>query len=375
MKSKDSVNVGSKRFILIGGFLGAGKTTLIGKFGHWLNSKNLRAALVTNDQGQGLIDTDSARNTGAEVEEITGGCFCCRLNELVGAINRLDAEVRPDIIIAEPVGSCMDLMATVVLPLETVYQLPFILSPLSVVLDARRALAALGGTRQKRDFHRDVSYVFRKQLEEAEWLVINKIDLLLLQELRDLLDRIGKEYPEKRVFTVSAKTGKGLENWFEALTAHNANPMDLMEVDYERYAVGEAMLGWVNSEANCKPLDKGIDWGIWLKKLGDQIASQLEDSRAEIGHFKMSIEAEGRRWRYHLVMSGEESMLIEEASPEHGEIRFLINLRAEGNAEKLESIADEAIRCQDSVEVVFRHRAAFQPDEPRPTHRVTQLLG
>jgi len=64
------------------------------------------------------MDTDSAylalgsgkRLTERGVEEITGGCFCCRLDELVAAIGRLDAGARPDVIVAEPVGSCTDLV-------------------------------------------------------------------------------------------------------------------------------------------------------------------------------------------------------------------------------------------------------------------------
>jgi len=66
----------ARRFILIGGFLGAGKTTLIGQFSRYLKDRGLKVGLVTNDQGEGLMDTDSASNSGAQgVEEITGGCF------------------------------------------------------------------------------------------------------------------------------------------------------------------------------------------------------------------------------------------------------------------------------------------------------------
>ncbi|GAA5483826.1 GTP-binding protein [Haloferula sargassicola] len=366
----------SKRFVVVGGFLGAGKTTLIGKLSQWLEQRGLRTALVTNDQGDGLMDTDSARNSGtAGVEEITGGCFCCRLDDLVCAVKKLDAEARPDVIVAEPVGSCTDLMATVVLPLETVYQLPFSLSPLSVVLDARRALAALGGRRQARDFHRDVGYVFRKQVEEAEWLVVNKIDLISTEELSDLKQRLATEYPDKRIFIVSAKTGEGLEAWFEALMGHAAKPERLMKVDYERYAIGEAMLGWVNSEGSCVAQAADVDWGSWLGNLGDRIASQLDETGAKIGHFKMSIESDGRRWRFHRVMSGEVSEIIEEPGVDRGEVRFLVNLRAEGDAGDLEAIVDAALAEQSQVKVTFKHRAAFQPGEPRPTHRVTELAG
>jgi G3E family GTPase len=373
----------SRRIALIGGFLGAGKTTLIGYLSEWLRGQELRVGLVTNDQGKGLMDTASARGSvgGGQVKEITGGCFCCRLDELVEAVGQLDAGVRPDVIVAEPVGSCTDLLATVILPLEQVYRVPFSLAPLSVVLDARRALASLGGRRSARDFHRDVGYVFRKQIEEAEWLVVNKIDLMGEQDLADLHERLRKQYPGKKVFSVSARTGEGLESWFEAMMGASSAPSTLMEVDYDRYATGEALLGWVNSEAECRMLGGGNGWGGWLHQCGRRIASLLDEEGGEIGHFKMSVEAGGRRWRFHQVMMGEEPVLIEEggepAASDSGEsrsvARLLVNLRAEGEAGRLEDIVRRAFVEQDSVEVTVLERAAFQPGEPRPTHRVTAL--
>jgi len=379
----------ARRFVLVGGFLGAGKTTLISRFARWLEENGRKAGLVTNDQGQGLMDTDSARlalgpgsssgrNSG--VEEITGGCFCCRLDELVGAIGRLEAEARPDVIVAEPVGSCTDLMATVMLPLERVYRMPFVLSPLSVVLDARRSLAALGGKRNKRDFHRDVGYVFRKQIEEAEWLVVNKVDLLDADDLEDLKERLALSYPDKRLFLVSAKSGEGIEAWFGALLGAESGPRGLMEMDYQRYAEGEALLGWVNSAAVCavrKGETEDFNWGNWLLETGRRIAALLEEEGAEVGHFKMSVVTGARRWRLHQVMSGEAPVLHEEAGigEDAPEARLLVNLRAEGSAERLEEIVDRGLSAQTAVTVEFSQRAAFQPGEPRPTHRVVELVA
>jgi G3E family GTPase len=380
--------------ILIGGFLGAGKTTLIGHFSRWLDQQKLRVGLVTNDQGKGLMDTDSARraNQAGGVEEITGGCFCCRLDDLVGAVERLDTNSRPDVIVAEPVGSCTDLMATVILPLEKVYCMPFVLAPLSVVLDARRALATLGGKRNSRDFHRDVGYVFRKQIEEAEWLMVNKVDLLEPQDLEDLQARLARTYPGKSVFLVSGRSGEGLEEWFRALMGSTTGAAEIMEVDYERYAAGEAMLGWVNLEAKChvseRP-DEEFPWGEWLEETGVKIANALEIAGCEVGHFKMSVETGARRWRLHQVMSGEKPALHEdELTGERGgwkktelgntrsvvDGRLLVNLRAEGVAEQLEAIVDAAFNSQDQVGVEFLHRAAFQPGKPQPTHRVAAVL-
>jgi G3E family GTPase len=378
-------SVGNRRMALIGGFLGAGKTTIIGCLTRWLESHGKRVGLVTNDQGIGLMDTATAQmalsasgraSSGSGVEEIAGGCFCCRLEELVGAIERLDGSERPDVIVAEPVGSCTDLMATVMLPLEQIYKMPFVLSPLSVVLDAKRALATLGGTQNRRSFHRDVGYVFRKQIEEAEWLVVNKVDLLDAAELEDLAMRLAEKYPGKRVFMVSARTGAGLDEWFHSLMATDSAPAELMEVDYERYAEGEALLGWVNSEAICTTRHvEGFDWGGWLARMGGEIVTELETAGAEVGHFKMSVETGDQRWRFHQVMSGEAPGLHEDKLTKRWEYgtRLLVNMRAEGRAELLEAMVNKTFNSQADVAVEFIERAAFQPGKPEPTHRMDRI--
>src|SRR5262252_3183904 len=101
------------RYIMIGGFLGAGKTTAVARLAQALKEKNLRAGLITNDQGSNMVDTAMLRSRGFPTEEIPGGCFCCRFNSLVDAANHLTRSIAPDVFIAEPVGSCTDLIATV----------------------------------------------------------------------------------------------------------------------------------------------------------------------------------------------------------------------------------------------------------------------
>ena len=97
---------GKARYIMIGGFLGAGKTTAVGKLAARLTKQGLRVGLITNDQGRNLVDTAMLRSQGFATEEIPGGCFCCRFNSLVEAAHRLTEQSRPQVFIAEPVGSC-----------------------------------------------------------------------------------------------------------------------------------------------------------------------------------------------------------------------------------------------------------------------------
>ncbi|HVX67547.1 MAG TPA: GTP-binding protein, partial [Bryobacteraceae bacterium] len=99
--------------VLVGGFLGAGKTTLLLRAAERLSASGKRVALVMNDQGGELVDTRAARSAGFAAGEVAGGCFCCRLSEFLACSERLLAEHRPEVILAEPVGSCTDLAATI----------------------------------------------------------------------------------------------------------------------------------------------------------------------------------------------------------------------------------------------------------------------
>src|SRR6266850_6994708 len=154
------------RYIMIGGFLGAGKTTCVAKLAQRLTDQGLRVGLITNDQGSELVDTAMLRSKGFATEEIPGGCFCCRFNSLVDAANRLTEASRPDVFIAEPVGSCTDLVATVTYPLRRIYGNSFSIAPLSILVDPVRA-SRIFGLEEGGTFSAKVLYIYRKQIEEA----------------------------------------------------------------------------------------------------------------------------------------------------------------------------------------------------------------
>ncbi len=114
--------------VLVGGFLGSGKTTLLLKTAARLSKAGSRVALITNDQGGALVDTRLAEASGTLTEEIAGGCFCCRFSDLIDSAERLRAH-HPDVILAEPVGSCIDISATVLQPIKRFYGDRFRLAP------------------------------------------------------------------------------------------------------------------------------------------------------------------------------------------------------------------------------------------------------
>jgi len=150
---------------------------------------------------------------GYPVEEITGGCFCCRFTSLTDAADRLTRDARPDVFLAEPVGSCTDLRATVQYPLRRMYQDNYRIAPLSVLVDPVRAARMLG-LEQGHVFSAKVQYIYEKQLEEADIIVINKSDLLTPERAAALEAAVKIRFPQADVVTVSARSGAALETWF-----------------------------------------------------------------------------------------------------------------------------------------------------------------
>lgn len=107
------------KLLLVGGFLGSGKTTAIRVAARYLNRNNKKVGTITNDQGRLQVDTVFMKGHAIPTEEVSAGCFCCQYDELEDRINLLFQIAEPDIVFAEPVGSRVDLAATVVNPLLT----------------------------------------------------------------------------------------------------------------------------------------------------------------------------------------------------------------------------------------------------------------
>ena len=118
------------RLVPVGGFLGSGKTTLLRRAAERFRQNGVRVALIANDQAPNLVDTELLRQQGLAVAEVSGGCFCCRFDKLVCSIKALLDTNAPQVILAEPVGSCTDLSATVIRPLGRLYPATVEVAPL-----------------------------------------------------------------------------------------------------------------------------------------------------------------------------------------------------------------------------------------------------
>ncbi|MGA9577249.1 MAG: GTP-binding protein [Terrimicrobiaceae bacterium] len=365
------------RYIMIGGFLGAGKTTAVARLAQHLTSHGLRVGLITNDQGSELVDTAMLRARGFTTEEIPGGCFCCRFNSLMEASQRLTAVTRPDVFIAEPVGSCTDLVATVTYPLRRIYGDDFSIAPVSVLVDPVRARRVLG-LEEGGKFSSKVVYIYRKQLEEADIIVINKIDLLHDAGLSSLREALAAEFPRAEIVEIAAREILNLEGWFEKITRSEQQAREPMDVDYDVYAEGESLLGWLNCTAQFSALEP-FDAGEVLGAISARIQQRLQSHEAEIAHLKMTLSPDQAIGGAIAAMSLVRNDFVPELSLELEDSvqsgQLIINLRAEAAPELLREIVTESLRALPGVEAKLEHIEAFRPGRPTPTHRFTSAFA
>jgi len=357
---------------MIGGFLGAGKTTAVLAIAEQLRARGFRVGLITNDQSHGLVDTTMLAAHGFDVEEITGGCFCCKFNSLVDASKRLSAQTRPDVFLAEPVGSCTDLKATVDYPLRRIYGNDFAVAPLSVMVDPTRAARILGLS-EGSSFSKKVIYIYRKQLEEAEIIVVNKIDLLPQDKVDELLFALRREYPQASVLAVSAKKGSGVFSWLEAIESGVARTDGAMSVDYETYAEGEALLGWTNAAA-AVDADDEFDGNALLLDIGQRLHQLIAADGCEIAHLKLALSpGEGNDLAVaNLVGTGGTVEFSHKLESPLTDGELLINLRAEADPDQLRQRVFEVISIPTiaGVRLKMLHLESFRPGKPTPTHRL-----
>jgi Ni2+-binding GTPase involved in maturation of urease and hydrogenase len=365
------------RYILVGGFLGAGKTTALAALAEHLARAGHRVGVITNDQGSALVDTAILRAQDFDTEEIPGGCFCCRFDLLVAAVKTLKQAADPDVFLAEPVGSCTDLVATVTYPLRHLYGDAYVIAPVSTLVDPLRAEQVLGLVPGD-SFSEKVLYIFRKQLEEADLIVLSKADMVDSARLERLRAKLASEFPKSRIMAVSARTGLGMAEWFSAVETGTQGTRPAMEVDYGIYAEGEAMLGWLNATIEFYGAGTA-DPQAMLASLAGRIQAAL--AGIEIAHLKIALrpDASGDVAVINLVRRGGAPELSRriDAPVDTGELT--INLRAEASPESLHTAVRQAVvelaKEFTGLKTEFAHLQYFRPGKPVPTHRITSLVS
>ena len=364
------------RFVLIGGFLGAGKTTLIGELARKYVADGRRVGIITNDQAADLVDTQNLRSQGFDVGEVAGACFCCSFDDLVSTADRLIGDEAPDVLLAEPVGSCTDLVATVILPLQQLLGDRFELAPFGVLLKPSHGMRILGGsTSGKRSgFSPQAEYILRKQLEEADYLMIGRADQLDESEIDELRDRLQGVAEDVPVIAVSPRRGDGVDEVLGYIESPMAAGRRLLEIDYDTYAAGEAELGWVNLSAHLDTTDKAIDLDNTANELVRLIADRIRNAEGQIAHLKVSVLG-GDAQAVANVVANDADVDIGLAAGRavSGQLQVIVNARVAMDPQTLEQLCRDGVTQLAAIQTLSLNTLtahSLRPGRPVPTHRV-----
>jgi G3E family GTPase len=358
------------KLCLVGGFLGSGKTTAILEAAKYLHNTGKKVGVITNDQGTQQVDSLFIKAHDIPSEEVSGGCFCCNYKDLEKGIHALIVNNNPDIIFAESVGSCADLAATVINPLLSFNANKYEIV-LSVFADARLLIEFLKS--EKNIFYDNVNYIYGKQLEEADIIIVNKIDLLNAEQLAFAKKLITAEYGDKIIRYQNSLSKESVSEWIKLITGdfHNTSLRTTPEIDYDKYGAGEAELAWLDEELGVVTKDESAVAAGYL--LINKIYNTITQGNYLIGHLKFLIDNGIEQWKISFNAVAADADIDVSGRIETDRIIVLINARVQVSPVLLQQIVADAIietEHSASCKIIENNLSAFKPGYPRPTHRI-----
>lgn len=161
--------------LIVSGFLGGGKTTLVRRILEDAQARGLRVGIVSNEFGE--LGIDQALLGGGEQRfvELAGGCVCCQLSdELVETLQAMREKVNPERIVIETSG--------VALPFET--QLNLYRPPVKDWVGDEAVVVVVDALQLREG--PETPETFENQVSGADLLVLHKVDLVAEAELPGL---------------------------------------------------------------------------------------------------------------------------------------------------------------------------------------------
>ena len=366
--------VGAMTVHLVGGFLGSGKTTAIRSACELLRQRGESASVITNDQGTLLVDTAFLQGSHP-TREVTGGCFCCRYDQLVELLAEAGRDGAQHVF-AEAVGSCADLVATVVRPLLGSASGPVDRVSFTAMVDARLLLRLQSG--EPLPWSRDVAYLFLEQLREAPLLVPSKWDLVTdPPSLAASGSGSSIPVPGQTVLCQDGRTPAGVAGWVDALcdpghpATADAGAREL-GIDYARYGAGEEALAWLDAEVRVDAADGRAREAAC--RLVNSVVAEVSGEADAIGHVKFLI----RDHLYDVKVSRtaaderpEQALLNELGQLDQlsdRQLYVVVNARAEIGADRLQRILKQAVAAPaGGTNLSIIRSVAFHPAPPQPT--------
>lgn len=343
-KKDADVAPGKIRFMVMSGFLGAGKTTTMIALGEHMNKTYGKVGIIANDLGANLVDTNLTQTSGCTVEEIAE-----RVHLLPdGQHHRQDsppARPRWRHLRHERHPRAGRRCARSRLPSSRGRLRG--LDHAVTVHGARRSRAHQAAAAEGEDINlpEEIKYLMQLQLEEADLIVLNKIDVMTPEEVERDVAFLREACPDIPVMTISALRGDGIPELAEYLETHESLLKNFSVRDNEKFQEAEKTLTWYNRRLFFKQLDdEKIDCNAVIDDLIEEIRMGLIEKKRNVPHLKTFATAGAGDFNKCSLLGIDYD--IEHTQPflrKHKKMSMIINARAVCESRPFARIVDDAV--------------------------------
>ena len=341
------------KYMIVSGFLGAGKTTTMIAMARSINRRLKEAgqeghsAILANDLGaKNLVDADYTRTADVAINEITGDCICYVTEDLITHIDRL-ANDGANIVISDIPGAGVGALDHVYLTLKDEYPGRYDLLPLVCLVDPIRLRMILpGDARDQINLPQEMRFLLNAQLLEADVIALNKCELIDDEEREADLDFIRRAYPNIPVFAMSARTGEGVEELVDYILEHEATAeyRDL-GLDSEEFDAAEAQMCWYNRRFFAEErTGANIDFNMVVEDFMEAIRDGLIEARRNVPHLKLFAAGEGDDFVKCSIVGVDYDLEFERKLEQaYSGIAIIVNARATCESETFGDIVEDAM--------------------------------
>ncbi len=326
-----------RKFAVISGFLGAGKTSAMIA----LTKHDEKAAMISNDLGAGvtLADHKLARLSGSRAWQITDECICFCHGVLTERL-RACYDEGCELVVSDIPGFGVGAQEHVYHALRQQFPEACELAPFTVLVEPR-SLALL-----RRGQAGDLGFILRAQLEEADLIVVTKRDLLSAAELTEDLGWLEEHYPRAERLAVSARSGEGLDALDRALR-EGAASLRHPAIDYDDDALQNAMgsLSEYYLQYRALVCCGEFDGSAYLCELAEAAREAIRAAGGEIPHLKLlAWSPEGDYGKADLLGTERPLELTRRFEKPCADLAALLNASAVCPDRTLDRLLGEAVR-------------------------------
>lgn len=323
-------------------------------------------AVITNDQGNALVDTEYMKNAGLDVREVLGGCFCSHFDEFIKSARSLVNMDRPDVIIAEPIGTSTNILASVVAPLREMYPNEFQVAPLFVVVDSSRVDETL---RQSSSFGLGGGRIIpAHQVHEAEVVLLTKSDLVGPDRMSQAVAAIAKDVPDAMVLPVSARSGSNIGELAKIIVSSQCSKKAALGVDNKLFATEKATMGWYSGTATLMAEER-LDLYDMAMSIMQRVGHHFGGDN--IGHVKLVITSEQASLKMSLVADSAQTDGIRGGRYAQGRVEMVLNARVMAAPAEIRKVMEAALREASSrtgAKLASYNDSVIRPVPERPDH-------